>query len=241
MFSALSLGLEHACGLQTDQTLVCWDASHQLTVPSGTFRAVSAGFTHDCALTSDGKPVCWGSNLDGQASPPDETFVSIGCGYRHTCATRADGTVACWGKIDPSDGYPSPGMFAASSPEGTFLATSIGSHSCGIRPDGRVECWDQGCDVIQPAMEDTRYFCLPNTLAEVPIPDGPFVSLASNLGSFCGLRPSGAVECWGFDPIPTCRVPQERFTAVAVGSGLGFACGIRASDAGISCWGAVAR
>src|SRR5207249_12207349 len=54
------------CGLNTDNTLTCWN----LTPPTGTFIEVSAGGSDACGLRMDGTLQCWGDNTYGQATPP---------------------------------------------------------------------------------------------------------------------------------------------------------------------------
>lgn len=244
-FTALSAGLGHACAIRSDQTIVCW-MNPVGTVPPGKYRAVSAGYDHDCALTVEGKPVCWGSNSHGQSTAPDETFSSIACGYRHTCAMRPNGSVVCWGAIATGPDSPvwssTTSFSPAQSPAGAFTSLAIGSHSCGIRPDSSVECWDQGFDrgsFTGSAMSGQACgFEFYRDAPDVPTPAGPFSSLASNLGSFCGLRANGTAECWGLGPKAACSVPPDSFTALAVGA---YVCGIRASDARLSCWGSIVR
>jgi alpha-tubulin suppressor-like RCC1 family protein len=238
-FRVLSAGHGHVCAIRTDQTLVCWPGAG--AVPQGRYRAVSVGFAHACALTVEGKPVCWG---DSRGTTPDETFTSIAAGYQHTCAMRSDGSVVCWGTIEDIGCPPAtPVTSSARSPDGAFTALAIGSHSCGIRPDGAVECWDHGCDEVLFSLRNgCPRRCSRGGGADVPAPSGPLSSVTSNMGSFCGLRPNGAAVCWGYQAVPASSMPQDSFAAIAVGTNWGpFACGIRASDSQLSCWGYIAR
>jgi alpha-tubulin suppressor-like RCC1 family protein len=80
MFTDVSAGTDHTCGLATGNVL-CWGYNHfgQLgdgtstdkTVPSfvsgeGTFAVLSAGAYHNCGLRPSGTPYCWGRNADGE-------------------------------------------------------------------------------------------------------------------------------------------------------------------------------
>ena len=103
VFTQVSAGGYHTCGVRTDGTIACWgdNGSGQATPPAGTFTQVSAnvalllGFT--CGVKTDGTLACWGNNDHGQATPPDGTFTQVSAGGFHTCGVKTDGTLACWG------------------------------------------------------------------------------------------------------------------------------------------------
>jgi alpha-tubulin suppressor-like RCC1 family protein len=65
--------LGFACGLRSDDTVVCWGQDYAgivTTAPSGSFVAMTTGCNHACALKADGTVVCWGDNNDGQLNVP---------------------------------------------------------------------------------------------------------------------------------------------------------------------------
>lgn len=68
----LAVGHGWACGIDTDDSLHCWDLGRAAPtgVPQGTFRKVVAGSDHACAISTDARLVCWGSNVHGQAGIP---------------------------------------------------------------------------------------------------------------------------------------------------------------------------
>ena len=55
VFTAVSAGYAHSCGLLADSRIACWgdNASGQLDAPTGVFTAVSAGSWHTCGLLTD--------------------------------------------------------------------------------------------------------------------------------------------------------------------------------------------
>ena len=97
LLTQFSLGDTHACGVLTDQTLLCWggNLSGQASPPPGTFLSVSAGGSFTCGVAASGLVSCWG-NI---AVPPSGVFQSIaaGSGGSHVCGIVSDGTVVCWG------------------------------------------------------------------------------------------------------------------------------------------------
>ena len=87
-------GLDHSCGVTTDDRAYCWGSNGSGALGIGTsagpdicagnesnwscstvpvavlgglrFRTVSVGVTHTCGVTTDGLAYCWGSNYSGQ-------------------------------------------------------------------------------------------------------------------------------------------------------------------------------
>ena len=111
----MTAGSQHACGLRTDNRLICWGANHvgQADAPDGEFTAVTAGSQHACAVTADsGAIVCWGG-ARSHTSPPNGPFRAVSAGDEHTCGLRTDNSIVCWGvaHVDPPTGVgsPSPG------------------------------------------------------------------------------------------------------------------------------------
>ena len=100
VFSDISAGRYHTCGLEESGGLVCWGSmknGNALPI-DGQFKALSSGNLHVCALHEDGTPECWGDDSAGQASPPaDEKLLSISAGLFQTCGLREDGAPVCWG------------------------------------------------------------------------------------------------------------------------------------------------
>lgn len=125
VFSAVSAGGTHACGVAVDGTAYCWgvgtngqlgqgarqNASLPVRVVGGvSFQAITAGDSHTCALGRDSTAYCWGWNTyyqrgnatDGTEAAPvrvtgNRAYVSIEAGSQHTCALTAAGRIFCWG------------------------------------------------------------------------------------------------------------------------------------------------
>ncbi len=121
--TAIALGVEHTCALDTDGRIKCWGSNNYGKLGDGTSTqrltpvivfgiasAVSTGWDHSCAVTSTGGAKCWGWNNWGQLGNGTGTqqltpvnvvgltsgVTSIAAGGAHTCALVNHG-VKCWG------------------------------------------------------------------------------------------------------------------------------------------------
>jgi alpha-tubulin suppressor-like RCC1 family protein len=82
VYSSVSAGVAHSCGVTTSGALRCWGANDQgqlgdgtresRTVPTpvtavgGAVARVAVGGQHSCAVLTDGRVQCWGAGRDGQ-------------------------------------------------------------------------------------------------------------------------------------------------------------------------------
>ena len=242
LFSSISAGEEHTCGLTTAGAAYCsgnntdgqlGDRSTNrqiLLVPvSGglTFSAISAGFYHTCGLTSAGAAYCWGDFSYGQlgdAFNTDQTYpVAVSGGH-------------------------------------TFSALSAGDdHTCGVASGTfRAWCWGLNDDG-QLGNGDTNNRNMPTvvdtTLLFTTIDAGPVHTCGieqANVGAVSVGRRSvtaAAAYCWGENDdgelgngttsrtATTLPVPvSDSLTYTALAAGRFFTCGISAT--GTYCWGA---
>ena len=209
VFSDIAVGRYHTCGIKADNSVICWEGSHngQATSPGGEFTAISAGEQHTCGLRPGGQAVCWGKvNYSGVRSEPTSgDFRTINSGDDSICGILTDGSVRCWGDgitasrgefiaYDPGRGDTCGvtrdglavcqdlfwGTHRAYPHLGALKDVSVGSHNCGLRPDGSLICWDGRVETIKP-------------------PRGTFSEVRVGNGYACALGINGAVICWGND------------------------------------------
>ncbi len=127
LFSSLSVGGAHSCGLTALGAAYCWgfNGSGQLGVGTSgtnlgqptlvgnslTFSSIYTGTYQTCALTSDGTAYCWGRNDFGQLGTANNTqstspvlvsgnlrFSRLDGGEQHTCGLTPTSTLYCWGR-----------------------------------------------------------------------------------------------------------------------------------------------
>ena len=230
--------------------------------PSGVFKAVSAGGEGDvCGLRLDNSVECWGNydlyNYDSEAStyllPPGGEFESVSLGVGdYACGLRPGGEAECWsrrylGQAKPADGPPEREKFTQ--------VEIWGSSACGVRVDNTLLCWSRYLEVNDSSFHeesdtwenvlqyefgwgevcalfvDGTVQCL---FGETEAPPGVFSSVSAGNDHVCGLRPSGAVECWGSDEHGKASPPGGEFTELAASAD--FTCGLRPSGV-VECWG----
>lgn len=128
VFTRVSAGIGHTCGLTADGTAYCWGSNtsgnlgggdgssdgHLVRVRGGLhFTSLSAGALHTCGVTASGATYCWGLNQQSQLGDGTVTadrstpvrvvsanFVAVTAGASHTCGLMANGEAYCWGGND---------------------------------------------------------------------------------------------------------------------------------------------
>ncbi|WP_419944571.1 hypothetical protein [Candidatus Poriferisodalis sp.] len=233
-YSAVEYDGTTACGLRTDDTVVCWGSGAASEAPEGTFMALAVGSGFGCAIRADGTIRCWGRDYDpdkryvyprGSAfrfPDGDRSYVSITAGDEHACGLEANGIVTCWGGRVGGRNVPLGN---------TFSAVSVGhGHACGVYTNGRVQCW--GSNVSERG----------SVPGQADAPSGSFNSVVTGHDHSCGLRADHEVVCWGSNKlyysvggiVGQSRPPTGEFTSIAAGSD--HNCGLR-RDRSIECWG----
>ena len=210
VFTSVSAGTLHTCGVKADGSVVCWgsDGYGKSTPPEGKFISVSVGYQHSCGLKSGGSVVCWGGNHDGQATPAEGRFSNISVGHYHTCGVKTDGALVCWGSDEYGESSP---------PDDNVISVGTGSFlTCWVRTAGSVACL--GREIAGPVTPHVGHFS--------------YVSVGSNHA--CGLQVDGAVVCWNFDNLGYVTPVEGEFTSISAG---GFhTCGVKANGS-VACWG----
>lgn len=194
------------CSVGLADELRCW-AGEAEAPPRGSFSAVDPGEDGPCGIKTSGELTCWGRV---ETRPPKGQFVALASAAGWRCAIRTNGEVACWPGYDMGEGTAS----RPDTPEGQYteIAVSALSTSCALRVDGTVVCWSNDEDVSREI-------------------DGVFISL----GSGCGLRDTGELECFESsinDVVPI--LPEGPFVRMSGGPDGG--CAIRV-DGSVACWG----
>jgi hypothetical protein len=171
-YSDLDVGADCSCGLDiTTSKMECWGNTEKIDpVPTDAFVDISTDSNVACGITPDRRVVCSGEHTkDVPADLPP--VVELHAEGTRACVTDAEGRIRCWG-------YEERGV----TPTGTgYHHVVLGQwHACALDAQGEATCWG-----------------VPNGYGLTDAPAGAFVDLAAGHSFTCGVRPSGAIECWG--------------------------------------------
>lgn len=125
VFTTLTSGRHHTCGLIADGSAYCWGSNWSGQLGDGTttsrsvptavvlglkFTRISASGEMTCAVTAAGKAYCWGQGWAGQLgnggqsnftspSPVNstESFSRVVAMSDHACGITTSGSAFCWG------------------------------------------------------------------------------------------------------------------------------------------------
>ena len=179
------------------------------------FTSLVLGHYHTCGLVSGGTAYCWGYNglgLLGDGTTQDRsapvavsgglTFTSLVVSAApHTCGLATDGRAYCWGfnqygQLGDGTTINRSAPVAVSGGR-TFISLAAGAeHTCGLLAGGAAYCWGENVAGQLGDGTNERH-SLP-----VAVSGGrTFTNLAtgSSSGHTCGLEPSGAAYCWGYN------------------------------------------
>jgi serine/threonine-protein kinase len=228
LFSKLSVGDGHLCGLTPAGEAFCWGANSQGQLGDGT-------------TTERDKPT---------AVKASQRFTEISVGAGHTCALSADGTAFCWGGNkygQLGDGSRSnrnrPVLVRSTAGNQGFQALAAGgSHTCGVTRANKAFCWGDGFSgQVGNAMQDfaVEPFAVKTDLS--------FRTVVAGDRHTCGLTTSGRVYCWGDNKqgqlgnetkddrnVPDSVITDKVFRAI--GAGGQHTCGISTARQ-LLCWG----
>ncbi|PIA29700.1 hypothetical protein AQUCO_05800068v1 [Aquilegia coerulea] len=238
------------CGLRSDGShlVTCYGGDSAViygTPPRFPFLGLTAGDGFVCGLLMESsQPYCWGNSIYIEMGVPQPmiegaTYSEISAGDHHLCALRKQNIgklhedttsiVDCWG-------YNMTANYAFS---GQLKSISAGSvFSCGLFSENRtVFCWgdETASNVISLIPKKKR-----------------FQKISSGGYHVCGVLEGedSRVFCWGRSLV----MEKEMYVAAYSGEGndvdlvpsepmisvIGgrfHACGIKASDRGVMCWG----
>jgi hypothetical protein len=227
------------CAIRDDGRVECWCRGHYTDicnhVPTGSFVRVETSGSLGCAQAADGILTCW----DGQPNQPNpvrdrapaEPVADFDLDGEIGCALRLDGSPLCWGgtqlfspywEVDETGYF---GLGEAPPLDLTYTDIAVGTRSgCALDTEAELHCWGTSAQGIE----------FPDA------PPGPWASVRASGDQTCGLRPDGAVECWGiipdYDPVIEIQVevPPDPLRFVTIGGD--DACGIT-TDGQLVCWG----
>jgi alpha-tubulin suppressor-like RCC1 family protein len=237
-----------------------------------TFASVHAGAgppriasAYSCGVTSSGATYCWGTNFYGQlgdgtttlrlvptAVAGGLTFTTVSVGAAHTCGVTTSGAAYCWGYNGDGrlgDNTTTQRLVPTAVAGGlTFASVTAGDcHTCAVTTSGAAYCWGAGGYIGDGT---TTQRLVPTAVAgglTFASVDAAAGTGFTNTAYTCGVTPSGAAYCWGYNTFGTLGdgTTTQRLVPNAVAGALTFAavraggnhtCGVTTSGAAY-CWG----
>ena len=183
VYTQISAGDRHACGIQTDGSAWCWgtnaygqlgksagaDTSPAIVNEAGPWVYIAAGLRSTCAIKADGSLWCWGSNENGLLGRGGAVFI----GY----------------SSEPPKKIAEPGPWV-------YVGRQLDS-ACAIKQDGTAWCW--GSNTAGQLGNGTEGGV---STAPQKVPDpGPWLEVEGNPygESHCGIKIDGTAWCWGYN------------------------------------------
>lgn len=224
---------------------------------------ISVGVFHGCALVGGGLK-CWGNNANGQLgdgslvqrlTPVDvsangKVFTTVSAGDFLTCAVSSTGGATCWG--ENSFGQVGDGTNTARTTptDVSGLTTGVqavaagGSFSCALTSAGGVKCWgDNSAGQLGDGTLTSRN--VPGDVSGLTV---GVLRIGAGSAQACAVLTTGAVKCWGFNPVgqlgdgtridrsTPVDVALSGSAASAISLGYQHSCALL-TNGGLKCWG----
>lgn len=248
-FLQVVTGAAHACGLTTEDRVLCWGDNTQSQVGVTTTDL-------DCDLLQSNGWVQDFGNACSLGPVTVETglkFVEIGAGGDRTCGRTSGGTIWCWGASyyglgDSAGTQRSDSLIRVSAPV-AFTRLGVGrEHACASDATGQGWCWgNNGSSQLGRGIVGNVEHAGP---APWMINSSAFIARwAIGGGHTCGLTGNGDALCWGAgssgqrgdsattftQPDPTFVTGGPKFTQIAAAGA--STCALEAGTGAAWCWG----
>jgi alpha-tubulin suppressor-like RCC1 family protein len=240
-WKSVTVGWQHACGIDSNNDAYCWGDNRLGSVGAGTaeqqyrspvmvtgghkWTQLSAGSNYTCGITTTRQAYCWGLNDGGQ----------LGDG---TTTTRLAPTAVSNAGVTFT-------VIAASTGQSSGGTAQLGNGvTCALAESGAPYCWGYNGFGALGAGGTT------NSSVPVPVSGGLVLNgLSVGSDSACGMR-GDAIWCWGWNDLGqlgngaqfNTHSPQTvsgGFTYANIAKPLGDVCGVvtSGSPSAVVCWG----
>jgi hypothetical protein len=221
----------HRCALDSAGAVTCWGSElfGKTAVPTGAYSTVAVARSSSCALDLAGYPVCWGCEDDGreygfqvdslQCDPPPVVLSALAPSDAFGVGIKAADGLLAWWSISELDG--TYGITTESLGGGLLRIAARSVGFCAILPDGSADCWDSNDIVASPEGAP-----------------GPYDQIRAGGRGVCARNPDWTWDCWVPTGYESEVLDGDRYVAAEVGST--SACGIRADDGTLACFGTIA-
>ena len=147
VYSAITVGADHACALTNDGEAICWDIESAETwdASPGSYSFISAEGSDTCSITESGESACLSRGEDpwtplGEGTPRYTAVVD-------DCGLTEAGAIECWG-VWPGR-WPDPPSEPLVAIGGLTKIGGFGTtfyRRCALTVTGDIVCW--GSDTL---------------------------------------------------------------------------------------------
>lgn len=233
----ISSKFRHTCALRNG-AVFCWGTTTGAALGNGEDREIST------------------NNVPGKPVGQYRDVVSLSVSNAHGCALRRTGAVWCWGGGTTGElghGSDSKEMYPVQVRNlRDAVAIAVGSRfSCVLHQAGTVSCWGEGENLGYGSREHSAVPVQVKGLKDI-------VHIAAGSDQLCAIQQGGKTFCWGkwrhmmgqeipldgsgsdWSSEPVLATLLPRLVDLEFGES-NRACGIRASDRQVICWGGGSR
>ncbi|MCB0972242.1 MAG: fibronectin type III domain-containing protein, partial [Acidimicrobiales bacterium] len=191
--SKVSVGYNHACGIDGTGILYCWGSNTEGELGTGD----TTSHTTPVAVATAGTPLA-GTTVDA---------VAAGSGF--TCALTATEAIACWGENangELGNGSTTPSLIpTAATLTGSPLSganitslTTQHKHICARTSAGGAACWGANSNgQLGDGTQVERHVPTTVTTTGTPFAGVGIKSISAGTFHTCGVANDGAAACWG--------------------------------------------
>ena len=165
LFSDITAGTNHACGVTLSGEVLCWGDRHApVQVAQGqseslTLTQVAVGNQFACGLEAGGRLRCWG-RTDTDSFPNEgglyalgygQTYVDVWARQHELCAKRTTGEIDCFGeRFQPVKEVQVTRLISATSEKGSNALVLASGMSFRTEDQGSTVRVRSRCDRIAP-------------------------------------------------------------------------------------------
>lgn len=235
-FRQVSAGLDHVCGVTTDDRAFCWGSNQWGQLGIGTTESPDECNTHPCSA----RPVAVVGGLH---------FRAVSVGWQFACGRTTDDRLFCWGRDEVGqlgDGGPSANSTVPVEVAGGrhwLQVAAGGGTACGITLSRGAFCWGAN-DRGQFGNGTTAPSMVPTAVAR----GLEWAQLTGGFAHNCGITTAQQAWCWGRnddgrlgDGTKTQRLKPARVTGgllfAQIEAGVSHTCAVTTGSR-VYCWGA---
>lgn len=183
VFTALTAGDTHTCGLAATGVVYCWGGNY-------------FGQRGDDSPVNRGTPAA----VSTAGLPAGTTFTAVAASGNHTCALAATAVAYCWGwntSGQLGDGTTSDRGTPAAVAGPRFATIAAGFYAtCGLTTAGAAYCWGwNAAGQLGDGTSTDR--SSPTAVSLSNVPEGRFVAIQPTWTHTCALTAAGKAYCWG--------------------------------------------